>query len=112
MFSKEMRDVIATLVVDHGIEVERQVWKDEAPFFDLASRAKSHMHLLEDGNEFVLRMRYDREFRIPLDTEPDGVVMWLAEHFAYDALHGRGFGSERWDAVCRKHNIEPDYGSM
>lgn len=31
MFSKEMREVIATLVVDHGVEVERHVWKDEPP---------------------------------------------------------------------------------
>lgn len=112
MFSKEMREVIATLVVDHGVEVERHVWKHEPPFFDLASRAKSHMYLLEDDKDFILRMRYDREFRIPLDTDPDDVVLWLAEHFAFNALHGRSFGNERWDTICRKHNIEPEYGSM
>ena len=112
MFSRYMREIIAVLVVDYGIEVERCIWKDQDPFFNLASQAKSHMHLYEEGQEFVLRMRYNEEHRIPIDTDPDDVVLWLAEAFAYRALHGRSFGSERWDAICRQLDIEPEYGSM
>lgn len=110
MFSPIMYQLIATLVVDHGVEVEK--YGTDTPFFDLASRAKSYMHLYEEDREFVLRMRYNEEYRISIDNDVDAVLLWLAEHFAFHALHGRSFGNERWDEICRERNIEPDYGSM
>ncbi|CBY99646.1 Phi92_gp217 [Escherichia phage phi92] len=111
LFSPIMYRVIGALVVDHGIAVEKECW-EEVSFFNLASYAKSHMHLFEEGDEFVLRMRYGKEFRLPLDNDVDTVVKWLAEHYAYDAICGRSFGNERWDMICEKYDFEPEYGVL
>lgn len=65
--------------------------QQELFYIDLATQAKSELHLYEDGN---IRGRYNYQDLLDLDDENLFQVL-LREY--EDAKHGRDFGNSEWE---------------
>jgi len=74
--------------------------KDQC-YVDLETRAKSELHLYEDG---ILRGRYQYETQIDLTQDIEALVTELCHEFN-NALHGRNYCQEAWAELCRSKNI-------
>ena len=74
--------------------------KDQC-YVDLETRAKSELHLYEDG---ILRGRYQYETQINLTQDIEALVTELCHEFN-NALHGRNYCQEAWAELCRSKNI-------
>ena len=70
-------------------------------YVDLETRAKSELHLYEDG---VLRGRYEYETQIDLDQDIEGLIIELCHEFN-NALHGRNYYQEAWAELCLSNGI-------
>ena len=70
-------------------------------YVDLETRAKSELHLYEDG---MLRGRYQYEKQIDLTQDIEELVTELCHEFN-NALHGRNYCQEAWVELCRSKNI-------
>ena len=67
-------------------------------FLDLGTRAKSELHLYEDG---IMLGRYDYKVQIDLDQDEDNLLDALCEEFS-EARYGRDYGNPDWFALCEK----------
>ena len=74
--------------------------KDQC-YVDLETRAKSELHLYEDG---VLRGRYQYEKQIDLTQDIEELVTELCHEFNH-ALYGRSYCQEAWAELCRSKGI-------
>lgn len=74
--------------------------KDQC-YVDLETRAKSELHLYEDG---VLRGRYRYEKQIDLIQDIEELITELCHEFNH-ALHGRNYYQEAWVELCRSKEI-------
>ena len=70
-------------------------------YVDLETRAKSELHLYEDG---ILRGRYQYEKQIDLTQDVEELVTELCHEFS-NALHGRNYCQESWAKLCRSKGI-------
>lgn len=70
-------------------------------YVDLETRAKSELHLYEDG---ILCGRYQYEKQIDLTQDAEELVTELCHEFN-KALHGRNYCQEAWAKLCRSKNI-------
>ena len=78
--------------------------KYEMFMIDLDTRAKSHLHLYEDG---TLRGRYDYCKHIDLDRTMGEIIETLCGEFS-NSLHYRNFGNSDWFALCREFGVKFD----
>lgn len=71
-------------------------------YVDLETKAKSELHLYEDG---ILRGRYQYAKQIDLTKDIEELITELCHEFNH-ALHGRNFCQEGWADLCREKDIE------
>jgi hypothetical protein len=74
--------------------------KDQC-YVDLETRAKSELHLYEDG---ILRGRYQYEKQIDLSQDIELLATELCHEFN-NALHGRNYYQKAWAELCRSKGI-------
>jgi len=77
-------------------------------YIDLNTKAKSHLHLFEDG---MLYGRYDHEKKIDLTKNIEDIVTELCHEFN-DALHGRNYCQQAWADLCVSKGIVLDMLGM
>jgi len=70
-------------------------------YVDLETRAKSELHLYEDG---VLCGRYQYEKLIDLNQDIEELITKLCHEFN-QALHGRSYCNGEWADLCRSKGI-------
>lgn len=70
-------------------------------YVDLETKAKSHLHLYEDG---TLKGRYQYEIKIDLSQDIESLVTQLCHEFN-NALHGRDYCQPAWADLCRSKEI-------
>lgn len=97
----EIQDIMKALA-NKGISTSMHYnsEKDKC-YVDLETRAKSELHLYEDG---ILSGRYNYEKQIDLTKDIDELITELCHEFNY-ALHGRSYCQEAWAELCRLKNI-------
>lgn len=74
----------------------------EQCYIDLETRAKSELHLYEDG---VIRGRYDYEEQIDLNQDINDLIRVLCEEFN-NSLYGRNYYQESWGLLCEKISVK------
>ena len=70
-------------------------------YIDLDTRAKSELHLYEDG---VLRGRYSYETNLNFEDEVSNLIKILCVEFSR-ALYGRDYYNQAWADLCEKNNV-------
>ncbi len=74
--------------------------KSESYYYDLDSRAKSHMHLYED---FTLKFRYDTKVELDVGQYSiEEIIFDICQAFNEYALRGRDYCNLKWVDLCRK----------
>jgi hypothetical protein len=97
----EIQDIMKALA-KKGISTSMHYNSEKDQFYvDLETRAKSELHLYEDG---ILRGRYQYETQIDLTQDIESLVTELCHEFN-NALHGRNYCQEAWAELCRSKNI-------
>lgn len=71
-------------------------------YVDLDTRAKSELHLYEDG---TLQGRYNYKVPIDLTQDFESLLTELCHEFNY-ALHGRNYCNPAWVDLCSEKNIK------
>jgi hypothetical protein len=71
-------------------------------YIDLETRAKSELHLYEDG---MLRGRYNYETQIDLSQDIESLITELCYEFN-NALHGRSYCQIGWVELCESKKIK------
>lgn len=74
-------------------------------YLDLDTRAKSDLHLYEDG---ILRGRYNYEQQIDLTQDTDLLITQLCLEFK-QAMCGRPYGQEGWFKLCEQKQIKINF---
>ena len=97
----EIQDIMKVLA-EKGVSTSMHYnsEKDQC-YVDLETRAKSDLHLYEDG---ILRGRYDYETKIDLEQDIELLITELCHEFN-NALHGRNYYQEAWGELCRSKGI-------
>lgn len=97
----EIQDVMKTLAIK-GIytSIHYDTEKNQC-YVDLETKAKSELHLYEDG---TLYGRYQYENKIDLTKDIEELITELCHEFNY-ALHGRDYCQSGWADLCRSKNI-------
>ena len=70
-------------------------------YIDLDTRAKSELHLYEDG---ILRGRYSYETSLNFEDEMPDLIRTLCYEFSL-ALHGRNYYNGAWGILCEKNDV-------
>lgn len=97
----EIQDIMKVLVKKGiSISMHYNIEKEQC-YIDLETRAKSYLHLYEDG---VLRGRYQYEKQIDLTQGIEELVTELCHEFNH-ALYGRSYCQESWAELCRSKSI-------
>ena len=97
----EIKDLMKILCKE-GITTSMHFSKEkEQCYIDLETRAKSELHLYEDG---VIRGRYGYENQIDLKQDIDDLILALCNEFNH-ALHGRSYYQEEWGLLCEKKGV-------
>jgi hypothetical protein len=101
LIKMEIQDVMKALA-KKGISTSMHYngEKDQC-YVDLETRAKSELHLYEDG---ILRGRYQYENQIDLTQDIEELVTKLCHEFN-NALHGRSYCHEAWVELCRSKGL-------
>ena len=100
-YKMEIQDLMKVLCREN-ITTSMHFNKDkEQCYIDLETRAKSELHLYEDG---VIRGRYNYEEQIDLNQDIDDLIRVLCEEFNH-ALHGRSYYQEEWGLLCEKIGV-------
>jgi len=73
----------------------------EQCYVDLETKAKSELHLYEDG---MLRGRYEYETQIDLTQDVEKLLTELCHEFN-NALHYRNYCQEAWADLCRSRGV-------
>lgn len=98
----KLEDLIKVLCKEN-ITTSMHFDKEKEQFYiDLETRAKSELHLYEDG---VIRGRYDYEQQIDLNQDTDDLIRVLCEEFNH-ALHGRNYYQYEWRLLCEKIGVK------
>jgi hypothetical protein len=96
-----LQDIMKALVLE-DVSTSIHYDKERNTFYlDLETRAKSDLHLYEDG---IIRGRYNYENDVDLDRPVDDIVRSLGFEFS-NALQGRTFGDGNWFAFCDREGI-------
>jgi hypothetical protein len=97
----EIQDIMKALA-KKGISTSMHYNSEKDQFYvDLETRAKSELHLYEDG---ILHGRYQYEKQIDLSQDVELLVTELCHEFN-NALHGRNYCQEAWAELCRSKRI-------
>lgn len=97
----EIQDLMKALT-KKGISTSMHYNSEKDQYYvDLETRAKSELHLYEDG---ILRGRYQYEKQIDLTQDIEELIAELCHEFNY-ALHGRNYCQEAWTELCRSKKI-------
>ena len=97
----EIKDVMKALT-NKGVSTSMRFNTEKQQFYvDLETRAKSELHLYEDG---ILRGRYEYEKKIDLTQDIEELIIELCHEFN-NSLHGRGYYQDVWGDLCSENNI-------
>ena len=97
----EIQDIMKALAKKRvSTSMHYDVEKDQC-YVDLETRAKSDLHLYEDG---MLRGRYEYEKHVDLTQDVEELITELCYEFNH-ALHGRSYCQEAWAELCRSKDI-------
>lgn len=97
----EIQDIMKALA-KKGISISMHYNSEKDQFYiDLETRAKSDLHLYEDG---TLRGRYEYKKQVDLTQDVEELISELCYEFNH-ALHGRSYYQEAWAELCRSKDI-------
>lgn len=94
---------IMKVLAKYGIitSIHYNMKKDQF-YSDLETRAKSELHLYEDG---MLRGRYEYEEQIDLTEDIEELITQLCYEFK-NALHGRDYCQDVWLSLCKSKGVK------
>ncbi len=94
--SIQIDDLIQT-IIDHGVRVS--VYKrDDKVVFDLNTEAKSHLHLVNDGNKWYAETRYNNPSEI---FDFNSVLCEV-----YGCMYGRPYISDTWRRILAEYEFD------
>ena len=97
----EIQDIMKALA-KKGISTSMHYnTENDQCYVDLETRAKSELHLYEDG---MLRGRYQYENKMDFSEDVEEIITQLCHEFN-NALHGRNYCQEAWAELCRSKGI-------
>lgn len=97
---------IISFLLKKGIELTLKLDSEDQIYFDLNTKAKSHLYLFPSKNSLILKGRYDHQTTIDYSDYDDFDDIFNQVCFAViDCLYGRDYMNTDWVNLLVERNL-------